>query len=245
MRKVVIFGATSAIATATARLLTARGYGLFLAGRNADALQALVDDLRTRGGRNIHSAVFDAGNIEGDAALLHQANIELGGYDTVIVAYGTLPDQALIQDSPERVVSEIGTNFTSAAALLTLVAAQFEKQGSGTIVAISSVAGDRGRAVNYVYGSAKAGLTCFLSGLRQRLAKKGIDVITVKPGFVDTPMTAAFPKGALWSSPERIGAGIVHAIENRRWSVYLPGYWRLIMLCIRMVPERIFVRLKF
>ena len=245
MRNVLILGATSAIATATARLLGERGDHLFLAGRNEAGLQALADDLRTRGARHVAVAQFEATDTAGHAALIESAASALGGLDTAIVAYGSLPDQAAIQDAPDRVLAELQVNFVSVAALLTLLATRFEREGQGTIVAIGSVAGDRGRAVNYVYGSAKAGLACFLSGLRQRLWSKRVNVITIKPGFVDTPMTAGLGKGALWSTPEAIAAGIVHAIDSRRSVVYLPGFWRPIMACIRSIPEWIFVRLRF
>ena len=245
MRKIIILGATSAIATATARLLAAEGHELFLAARNAHALQALADDLRTRGARRIETAHFDAAQTGAHAALIESAAAALNGLDTAILAYGSLPEQTSIQDDPERVAADLNANFVSAAALLTQIAARFERQGYGTIVAISSVAGDRGRAVNYVYGSAKAGLTCFLSGLRQRLWSKGIDVITIKPGFVDTPMTATFQKGALWSTPEVVAAAIVRAMASHQTTVYVPGFWRWIMACIRALPERVFVRMRF
>jgi decaprenylphospho-beta-D-erythro-pentofuranosid-2-ulose 2-reductase len=114
---------------------------------------------------------------------------------------------------------------------------------AGTIAVISSVAGDRGRGSNYVYGSAKALVTAFLSGLRQRLVKCGVTVVTIKPGFVDSPMTAAFAKGPLWARPERIAAGIVRAIDRHSGTVYLPGFWRPIMWVIRTIPERVFLRL--
>ena len=245
MRKIVILGATSAIATATARLLAAEGHELFLAARNAPALQALADDLRTRGARRIGAAHFDAAQASAHAALLESAAAALDGLDTAILTYGNLSDQASIQDDPERVAADLNANFVSAAALLTHLAARFERQGYGTIVAISSVAGDRGRAVNYVYGSAKAGLTTFLSGLRQRLWSKGIDVITIKPGFVDTPMTASFQKGALWSTPEVVAAAIVRAMRSHKTTVYVPGFWRWIMAGIRALPEWVFVRMRF
>lgn len=245
MRKIVIIGANSAIAAAAARLLAAEGDALYLAARNTDALQAQVADLRVRGAENVHCGPFDAADTAAHAALIETAAAALGGLDTAIVAYGSLPEQAAVQDRPEQVLAELATNFTSAASLLTILATRFEREGRGTIVAISSVAGDRGRAANYVYGSAKAGLTCFLSGLRQRLWRKGIQVITIKPGFVDTPMTAAFPKGPLWAKPETIAAGIVKAMKKGRATVYLPSFWRLIMTIIVLLPERIFLRMRF
>jgi decaprenylphospho-beta-D-erythro-pentofuranosid-2-ulose 2-reductase len=245
MRKILILGATSAIAIATARRLANQGHALFLAARNDAGLRALADDLRTRGAQKAEIARFEASASATHVNLVESAASALGGLDTAILAYGSLPDQASVEDVPERVVAELETNFTSMASLLTILATRFEQQGHGTIVAISSVAGDRGRAVNYVYGSAKAGLTCFLSGLRQRLSRKGIDVITVKPGLVDSPMTASFRKGILWSTPDAVAKGIVRAIESRTTTVYVPGFWRLIMTGIRLLPERLFLRMRF
>ena len=140
-------------------------------------------------------------------------------------------------------LQEINTNALSVVALLTRVANHLAQQRSGTIAVISSVAGDRGRGSNYVYGSAKALVTAFLSGLRQRLGKVGVGVVTIKPGFVDTPMTAAFPKGPLWARPESVAQGIVKAIDRRSGTVYLPGFWWPIMFVIRAIPERVFLRL--
>jgi short-subunit dehydrogenase len=141
-------------------------------------------------------------------------------------------------------VHELTTNAVSVAAILTRVANRFEQRRAGTIVVISSVAGDRGRQSNYVYGSAKAMVTAFTSGLRQRLYGSGVAVVTIKPGFVDTPMTAAFPKGPLWAKPHKIAAGIVRAVDRSATVLYLPAFWRLIMLIIRLIPESIFRRLK-
>ena len=141
-------------------------------------------------------------------------------------------------------LAEIATNGTSVVSLMTAAANRFEAQGHGAIAVISSVAGDRGRQSNYVYGSAKALVSAFASGLRQRLAKKGISVTTIKPGFVDTPMTAAFKKGPLWAKPDQVAKDIVVAIDQGKTVVYTPGFWRLIMLIIKHIPEFIFVKLK-
>jgi short-subunit dehydrogenase len=161
----------------------------------------------------------------------------------VLIAYGTLSDQKACEGSAQLTVQELTTNAISIAALLTLVAQQFERRKSGTIAVISSVAGERGRASNYVYGSAKALVTAFTSGMRQRLSKSGVAVITIKPGFVDTPMTAAFPKGPLWAKPQTVAAGIVRAMDRSAAVVYLPFFWRPLMAVIRAIPERLFGRL--
>ncbi len=164
-------------------------------------------------------------------------------YDTVLIAHGTLSDQKACEASVELTLREIDTNALSVVALLTRIANRLEQRRAGTIAVISSVAGDRGRGSNYVYGSAKALVTAFLSGLRQRLGKSGVGVVTIKPGFVDTPMTAAFAKGPLWASPEKVAKGIVRALDRRSDTVYLPGFWWTIMFIIRAIPERLFWRL--
>ncbi|HLW74578.1 MAG TPA: SDR family NAD(P)-dependent oxidoreductase, partial [Gammaproteobacteria bacterium] len=155
-----------------------------------------------------------------------------------------LPDQAACEASVALTLREFGTNGLSAIAFLTLLAQRMQPEGRGVIAAISSVAGDRGRQSNYIYGSAKAALSAYLSGLRQRLAKSGVAVVTIKPGFVDTPMTRDFKKGTLWASPQSVARGIVRAIDRRRSVVYLPWFWWGIMLVIKHIPEGIFKRIK-
>ncbi len=162
----------------------------------------------------------------------------------MLIAHGTLPDQLACEQSVDVAVAEFNTNATSTISLMTLAANKLEAQHAGALAVISSVAGDRGRQSNYLYGAAKAAVSTFSSGLRQRLAKVGVAVVTIKPGFVDTPMTKDFRKGALWAKPEAVAAGIVHAIDRRSSVVYLPWFWSLIMLIIRHIPEPIFKRIK-
>lgn len=244
MRKVLIVGATSAIAEATARVLATRGDALYLVGRNGEALAAVAADLKVRGATTVGMETMDANALDAHEAMLQRAEQALSGLDTVLIAHGTLSDQMACQKSAELTVHELTTNGVSVVALLTRIAERFEAQRSGTIAVISSVAGDRGRQSNYVYGSAKALVTAFLSGLRQRLRKCGVAVITIKPGFVDTPMTAQFRKGLLWAKPAQVAAGIVRAMDRSASVVYLPGFWRPIMFLIRAVPETLFQRLK-
>jgi short-subunit dehydrogenase len=167
-----------------------------------------------------------------------------GGVDHALVAHGVLPDQAICQKSVEATLASFDTNARSVLALLTDLANRFEQQGSGAIGVISSPAGDRGRASNYVYGAAKAAVTNLASGLRHRLATKGVRVITILPGFVDTPMTASFSKGPLWAAPDRVAADIERALVRGFGALYTPWFWRWIMLIIRHVPERLFVKFK-
>jgi short-subunit dehydrogenase len=240
---VLIVGATSAIAEAVGRIYAGRGDALFLVGRKADALAAIAADLKVRGAHTVDSETLDANDLASHEGMLSRAVQVLGGLDTVLIAYGTLSDQKACECSAELTVQELNNNAVSVVALLTQVAPLLEARKTGSIAVISSVAGDRGRQSNYVYGSAKALVTAFLSGLRQRLQKAGVAVITVKPGFVDTPMTAAFRKGFLWAKPQQVAAGIVRAIDRSTPVVYLPSFWYPIMLIIRSVPEGVFRRL--
>lgn len=243
MKKILILGAGSAIAEAAARLFAQRGDALFLAGRKAEVLESMCADLKLRGASAVGMRALDANDLQAHEALLEDAEKSLGGLDVMLIAHGTLSDQKACEQSVELTLRELSTNAISVVAILTRVAQRFEARKTGTIAVISSVAGDRGRQSNYVYGSAKAMVTAFTSGLRQRLYKSGVAVVTIKPGFVDTPMTAAFPKGPLWASPQKVAAGIVDAIDRSSAVRYLPGFWRIIMLIIRSIPEGLFRKL--
>lgn len=244
MQKIFIIGATSAIAQAVARRYAGAGASLFLTGRDAGRLQVIADDLKVRGAAAVHSQVLDINDDAGQQQAVEAAWLALDEVDVVLVAHGTLPDQAACENSAAVAVTEFNTNATSTIALLTRLAPRMQAQGRGSIAVISSVAGDRGRASNYLYGSAKAAVSAFLSGLRQRLSSEGVNVLTIKPGFVDTPMTEQFKKGVLWASADQVAAGIVGAIEKRRSVAYLPWFWSAIMLVIRSIPEMVFRRIK-
>jgi len=243
MRKILIVGATSAMAEACARLWAQRGDQLYLAARNAKQLQSVVDDLKARGAQHVEGQVFDANQFDQHAALLANATRFMGGLDTVLIAHGTLSDQDRAQADVAYALGEIATNGTSVVSIMTLAGEQLAQQGRGAIAVISSVAGDRGRQSNYVYGSAKALVSAFASGQRQRLSKKGVHVITIKPGFVDTPMTAHLKKGALWAKPDQVARDISQAIDKGRAIVYTPGFWRWIMLIIKHIPEMVFIKI--
>ncbi len=244
MRKIVIFGATSAIAQAAARLFAARGDGLFLVARNPEKLAVVCADLKVRGAKEIGSMSAELTDSARHAELVKEASRFLGGLDTALIAHGELGEQAAAEKDFAKALSLLDTNFLSYASLLTHLANLFSVQKNGTIAVISSVAGDRGRGSNYVYGSAKAALSTFAAGLRNRLYPSNVHVVTVKPGFVDSPMTAHLKKGPLWASPAKVGKGIVRAIDCRRDVVYLPCFWRLIMCVITSIPEKLFKRLK-
>jgi decaprenylphospho-beta-D-erythro-pentofuranosid-2-ulose 2-reductase len=241
--RVLIIGATSAIAGETAKAYARDGARLFLTGRNAARLASVRDDLLVRGAAQVETAELDIARIPDHREVIDSAVAILGGLDVALIAHGTLPNQALCQERVSDTLEAIQVNFTATIALLTLLANYFEAQRSGCIAVITSVAGDRGRQSNYVYGAAKGGTDRFLQGLRNRLFRSGVAVVTIKPGFVDTPMTAGMKKGLLFTSASRAGLSIYRAIEGRRNVVYIPWFWRPIMTLVKWLPESIFKRL--
>lgn len=243
MTRILILGATSAIAEHTARRYAERGAQLMLVARDQDKLKRLSEDLVIRGAGKAEWQALDLNDTTRHEKLLVQTEKQLGGLDLVLIAYGTLGEQAAGEQDYAAALHELETNCLSVLSLLTLIGNRFEAQQSGSIAVISSVAGDRGRQSNYIYGTAKGALTIFLQGLRNRLHRAGVQVLTIKPGFVDTPMTREFKKGLLWVKPEVIAAGIVKAVDKRKDVVYLPFFWRYIMLIIKLIPEFIFKRL--
>jgi len=192
----------------------------------------------------VYSAQLDVTDNDAQDAAIAEAWRVLERVDVALIAHGTLPDQRRCETSPDYALAEFNVNATATVALLTRLAPRLLAQRQGTLAAISSVAGDRGRASNYLYGSAKASVTTYLSGLRQRLSSEGVHVLTIKPGFVDTPMTDQLKKGALWASPDRVATGIVRAIDRRRGVVYVPWFWAGIMFVIKHIPEFVFRRIK-
>ncbi len=244
MTNVLIVGATSAIAHAVARHFAAAGDNLFLVARNPEKLAAVADDLRVHGARQVHTYVLDVNDLDRHEAMFNAAVEALGPIDVALIAHGVLPDQKACERDVHRMLAVFQTNALSTMALLTRLANDFESRGRGTIVVISSVAGDRGRQSNYVYGASKAAVSVFTQGLRNRLARRGVQVLTVKPGMVDTPMTAHMRKGPLFASPERVGRDIYQAILKGKDVIYTPWYWRLIMGIIVHIPEGIFKHLR-
>jgi len=235
--RIVVLGATSAIAQAAARIWAERGDELLLVGRDPQKLEAVAADLRTRGG-TVEMVVHD---LDRDHAGLVG---RVGAPDVVLLAQGVFGDAGRRDHDPEYAESILRTNLISPVRLLTLLAPALPR--GSCIAALSSVAGDRGRARVGVYGASKAGLDSFLSALRQRLQASGVRVLALKPGFVDTPMTASLPKTPLFASAAQVGRGIVRAVDlGRDTVVYLPWWWRLIMLAVKALPERVFKRLKF
>jgi len=244
MQKIVVLGATSAIAQATQRLCARHGKEMLLVARAPERLSVVRSDLLARGAKAVEILPADFNEISRHKEILRFVEERLPGFDTVLLAFGSLLDPEQSARSVELSLQEWNTNFVCAAALLTLFANHFEQRRSGCVAAITSVAGDRGRRSNYVYGAAKGALSIFLQGLRSRLHPAGVRVITIKPGPVDTPMTAHMRKGVAFVKPEVIARDIYRALEDgSRDVLYTPSYWRYIMAAIRILPERIFKRL--
>lgn len=244
MQNVLIIGALSEIAQATARLFAVRGDRLFLLARNQERLTLLAHDLTVRGAAQVNTAVFDACVLSSHEQQFEHIANSMGKIDVVLIAHGSLPNQLACEQDVPLTLQELDTNGVSVIAITTHIATLLEKQKSGTLAVITSVAGDRGRQSNYVYGAAKAAVNVYLQGLRNRLHPHHVHVLTIKPGFVDTIMTKDFKKGILWVGPDYIAKGIVAAIDKKRLVVYLPAFWYWIMLLIKHIPESIFKRMR-
>ncbi|MGB0117010.1 MAG: SDR family oxidoreductase [Terriglobales bacterium] len=246
MKKVIILGATSGIALEVQRSLARRSCELLLVARSAQRLAELQTDLATRGAEQVFTYSADLGSIQQHAAIFEFARHILPEFDTVLLAYGSMHHQKDAESSVDVLLEELHVNFVSASAILTLFAADLERRRTGCVAAITSVAGDRGRRSNYVYGSAKGALSLFLQGLRSRLHPAGVRVITIKPGPVRTPMTDHLPNAARFADPEQVAGDIVRALDRRSPDVlYTPKVWRYVMTAVQQIPEGIFKRLSF
>lgn len=243
--KILIIGATSAIAKACARIYADRKHELYLVARNEDRLNELAEDLRIRGASSVHQKCLDIAKTTQHEACLKEANATLSGIDVALICHGSLPDQEACATDFKKALKEIELNGLSVVSLLTSLSPIFREQQDGTIAVITSVAGDRGRQPNFVYGAAKSMVSTYLQGLRGILTPHGVHVVDIRPGLVDSPMTSHLDKGPLFSSPERVAEKIVRSIESKRHTVYAPGYWRMIMAIVSAIPESIFKRLKF
>lgn len=244
IKNLLIVGATSSIAYETAKIFAEKQTSLFLAGRNTSKLKSVADDLEVRGAEKVITFDLDINLLNQHEKMLEEAQKVLSQIDAVLVAHGAFHAPEKCEKDVQLAIDEFSTNATSTISLLILLAQYFEKRETGTIAVISSVAGDRGRQSNYLYGSAKAAVSTFMQGLRNRLSKAGVQVLTIKPGLVDTPLTAGMPKNFLYSSPEKIARGIFNSMNNNKKNVvYLPWFWKPVMMLIKLIPEPIFKRM--
>lgn len=245
MKKILIIGATSGMAEAVARRYAADGVSFALVARDLDKLAVIRTDLQARGANEVSTLAWDARDVSALPDVVAAAWDALGAVDLALVAHGTLPDQLRAEADLDYAIEHYRVNGESAIACMLSLAARFEVQGRGVLAVIGSVAGDRGRGSNYLYGAAKASVDAFASGLRARLFKKGVHVMTIKPGFVATPMTAGLNLPAkLTVGPDRVAADIQKAVAAKRDVLYTPWFWSLIMHVIRAVPGPVFKRSK-
>ena len=241
--KILVLGATSGIAEATCRLWAGQGASLFLVARNAEKLAVVAADLRTRGAAYVDTAVADLDDTEKHAELLAHAINSLAGMDVAYLTHGILGDQAAAEHDFGHAAQILHTNFISVVSLLTWLANFCVQRHAGTLAVISSVAGDRGRKSNYLYGSSKAGLSAFLGGLRNRVDREGVTVLNIKPGPVRTAMTVGMPKSEKFAEVNKVAQTIVDAVAAKKDNLYVPFQWQPIMFIIRNIPERVFKKL--
>lgn len=241
---VLILGATSAVARASAALLARQGYALILAGRDTDELRRLAADLRIREDARVDWEHFDAADQESHPRFFARVLGRTSRLSGVLLAFGSMGDHDLAVKEFAEAERIIRANFTAAVSILTLCANHLLESGGGFLIALTSVAGERGRQSNYLYGAAKGGLDLFLQGLRNRCFAGKVRVITIRPGFIDTAMTYGLPGLFLVASPEYAARKIVAALGRPGDIRYVPWFWRPIMLMIRLIPEVLFKRLR-
>jgi len=246
MNNIVVYGATSAIAFQSLKLMAKSGVKFALAGNNLEKLNIIADDLRARGAEIKLLEAFDALDIQKHTSFARNAQNALKSIDLLFIAHGTLPDNELLRVNNIEANKHFAINCNSVISLITSFTSIFEKQNSGTISIISSVAGDRGRQSNFLYGSAKGALSLYLDGLRNYYKSRNmnIKVVNIKPGMVSTPMTADLPPSPLFANVETVAQGIVKAIKSGKEVAYIPGFWKIIMLIIRNIPRAVFDKLK-
>ncbi|PSU20307.1 SDR family oxidoreductase [Photobacterium kishitanii] len=242
MKNIVIFGATSTIAQHVARLHANDGDNLYLLARDQQKLSIITQDLQIRGAQSVSTALFDAEELTSHHQLINDIFKYFNHIDCIFIAHGSLSNQTECQSSASHTLQQLTINASSIISILTPIANKMEKQQDGNITVISSVAGDRGRQSNYVYGAAKSLVSTFLQGLAQRLSKSNVHVLDIKPGFVETQMTAELTKNILWSSPEYVAKIIKKRIESKSLFSYVPWFWFIIMAIIKFIPAKIFNR---
>lgn len=240
---VLILGATSRIAQRLAHVYAAEGQSVFVAARDGEEAARIAADVGIRHGVATASSAFDATDYAAHPPFVDTVEVALGPIDVAVVAFGDMGDQAHSQEDFAAARRVIETNFTGAASICEALALVMEARGRGAIVGIGSVAGDRGRQSNYIYGSAKGGFALYLQGLRNRLFKRGVQVLTVKPGFVDTRMTFGLATGIPIADPDDVAQAIHAAQRAGADTLYYPRFWGGIMGVIKAIPERVFKRL--
>ena len=243
MKNIVIAGATSAISQAVSKELISDEVCFHLLGRDLEKLNIVANDLMSRGAAKVICYEIDFSDIGKHTQVVDEVCKVVESIDILFVCYGIMHPQDECEQDVSKAIEQVNANYTSAISLLVIFSQVMSKQNSGTIAVVSSVAGDRGRKSNYIYGSAKAGLSTFLEGLRYKFSESGINVLTVKPGFVDSPMTSEIKKGFLWASPELVAKYIVKAMTKSKSVAYVPPFWFFIMLIIKMIPAFIFKKL--
>ncbi len=238
----IILGGTSTIARVFARMAAERGEGVILAGRDMADMEATAADCAARGAPVAEAIAFDARDSAGFEAI--RARAEALDHFSVAVFVGSMPPQEAIDADPGLVPGTVTDSFTGPAEFLHLLAPLMEAHGDGTVVGVGSVAGDRGRLGNYVYGAAKAGFHAYLSGFRNRMGRSGVHVVTVKPGTVDTAMRWGMEKLPFLAPPEKIASDIFRAVDRKNDVIYSPIIWWPVMTIIRAIPERVFKKMK-
>lgn len=238
----IILGATSSMARAFARAVSEKGNAVFLAGRDMADLRVMAKDCELRGASKAQAISFDARKPDGFSKIITQLEKQDGQINAAVFV-GSMPDQSDIDVDPSLIDGVVTDNLAGPIRMLQLLAPLMEERGCGTVVGVGSVAGDRGRVGNYVYGAAKAGFHTYLSGLRNRLTRSGGHVVTVKPGFVDTGMTWGIDGMFLVAPPENIAQDILTAVTKKKNTIYTPFFWRYIMMIIRSIPEPIFKKM--
>ncbi|WP_019656847.1 SDR family oxidoreductase [Variovorax atrisoli] len=243
-KKILIVGATSGIAEAVAREYAGAGCTFALVARSQEKLEVVASDLRARGAAGVSTYVWNATEPKRFPDVVERAWRDLGEVDVTLIAHGTLPDQARAAADLDYAIEQFRTNGESAIVCMLALAPRFEAQGGGTLAVIGSVAGDRGRPSNFLYGAAKSSVEAFASGMRGRLFKRGVNLLLIKPGFVATPMTAGLdlPK-KLTATPQRVARTIVDAVSARKSVIYVPWFWQVIMTIIKMIPTFVFKKL--
>lgn len=244
-KKWLVLGATSAIAEATLRIWAQNGDSFYLVARNEEKLESIAKDLLVRGAKEVVTQCENSSNTACHQDIIAEADRKMDKINGLFIAYGSLTEQVLVQSDYEKQLDAFNINALSVISWVTIVSDLMLARQEGTICVIGSVAGDRGRQSNYVYGAAKGMLSIYLQGLANRCKMQGVDVCIIKPGFVDTPMTQSIDnKGLLWAKPDQIAKGIVSAVKRGRTITYLPAFWWLIMAIIKSIPSAIFNKLK-